>query len=191
MRIQPENTAITTGVSRSTVELEKQSSKEHRILDYGAGKFRNSKYLKEKGFDVHVLDTGFQIQKAKEEDLKAYGAVFTAETYEGQSNYDSVLCSFVLNVIPEEDVRKEALNKIYESLKNEGTLFLEVRGKNGIMSNKHKEPYRDGYVIGKNEVKTFQKPFHKEEVETLLKGQFNIEKIQSLSDSVLAIAKKK
>jgi 2-polyprenyl-3-methyl-5-hydroxy-6-metoxy-1,4-benzoquinol methylase len=191
MKIQPENTAITTGVSKSAVELEKQSHKEDKILDYGSGKFRNSKYLKEKGLHISVLDTDFQIQKAKEDDLSEYEDVFVLETYEPQSNYDSVLCSFVLNVIPEKEEREEALKKIYDSLKKDGKLFLEVRGKSGILKNKFKEPYKDGYVVGKNEIKTFQKPFEKEEVTNLLKDKFEIEKIQSLSDSVLAIAKKK
>lgn len=191
MKIQPERTAITTGVSKSAVELEKQSNKKDKILDYGSGKFRNSKYLKEKGLHISVLDTDFQIQNAKEEDLSEYEDVYVLESYEPQSNYDSVLCSFVLNVIPEEGERKEVLDNIYDSLKKDGKLFLEVRGKNGILKNKFKEPYNDGYVIGKNEIKTFQKPFEKEEIADLLKDRFEIEKIQSLSDSVLAIAKKK
>ncbi|PLS19561.1 hypothetical protein CVD28_03850 [Bacillus sp. M6-12] len=191
MKIQPENTAITTGVSKSAKELERQSNKEDRILDYGSGKFRNSKYLKEKGLHVSVLDTDFQIQKATEEDKESFEDIFTLETYEPHSDYNSVLCSFVLNVIPEEEKRKEALENIHQSLKENGKLFLEVRGKNGILKNKYKEPYNDGYVIGKNEIKTFQKPYEKEELENLLKDKFEIEKIQTLSDSVFAIAKKK
>lgn len=191
MKIRPENTAITTGVSKSTLELEKRTEKTAKILDYGSGRLRNAKYLRSKGLNVSVIDTDFQIQRATSEDLTEYENVYTVETYEPSENFDSVLCSFVLNVIPTSQEREGVLNNIYDSLKEEGQLFLEVRGHNGILKNKFKEPYNDGYVIGKNEVKTFQKPYEREELRELLRDRFEICDVKSLSDSVLAIAKKK
>jgi chemotaxis methyl-accepting protein methylase len=189
--IQTERTAIATGVAKSAYEITKRCHQEQKILDYGAGKLRNSKYLKEKGYPVSILDTQFQIQHLKE-DLSLYEHVYTVETYQPEEIYDIVLCSFVLNVIPNPEERKEILEKIYQSLKKEGMLFLEVRKKNGIIKNKYREPYNDGYVIGKNKIKTFQKPFEKGEVQELLRNaHFDVEKIQSLSDSIVAIAIKR
>lgn len=191
MKIRPENTAITTGVSKSAVELEKRTDKTARVLDYGTGKLRNAKFLKTKGLNVSVLDTDFQIQRASKEDLGEYENIYTIETYEPLETYDSVLCSFVLNVIPTVEEREEVLENIYQSLKEDGDLYLEVRGKSGILKNKFKEPYNDGYIIGKNEIKTFQKPYEREEVKELLKDKFEVNELKSLSDSILAIAKKK
>lgn len=191
IKIRPENTAITTGVSKSALELERKTMKNAKVLDYGSGRFRNAKYLKMQGFDVSVLDTDFQLQRATNEELVDYDNVFTVENYEPSESFDSVLCSFVLNVIPEREDRDTALGNIFHSLKEDGTLFLEVRGHNGIQKNKFKEAYNDGYVVGKNEVKTFQKPFRKEDVKDLLKERFEVSEVRSLSDSVLAIAKKK
>lgn len=191
MEIRPENTAIINGVAKSAIELAKRTNTTGKVLDYGSGRLRNASYLKRKGFNVSVLDTDFQIQRANNDELDSYEDVFTIETYIPHEEFDSVLCSFVLNVIPEVEERERALESIHKSLKDTGELFLEVRRDKGILKNKYKEPYKDGYVIGKNQIKTFQKPYESEEITKLLKKGFRIEKIALLSDSVLAIATKK
>lgn len=191
MNIRPENTAITTGISKSTFELEKNTEKNARILDYGSGRLRNAKYLSSKGLNVSVLDTDFQIQRTPNEELIGYENVFTVENYEPSENFDSVLCSFVLNVIPTIEERNRTLDNIHRSLKDDGQLFLEVRGHKGIQKNKFKEPYNDGFAVGRNQVKTFQKPYSKDDVTDLLKERFEVCKVKALSDSIFAVAKKK
>ncbi|WCK57069.1 methyltransferase domain-containing protein (plasmid) [Aneurinibacillus sp. Ricciae_BoGa-3] len=192
MVIQVENTAIRTGISKSAMRLERDCVIGDKILDYGAGKLRNSLYLVSKGHHVSILDTPLQIQRQHQQELESIKSIFTAESYLPQAYFDSVLCSFVLNVIPEQRKRNEILEKIHNSLKPGGRLYLEVRKKNGILKTKYKEPYTDGFVIGRYQVKTFQRPFEKEEVKRLVENHlFLIRDAYSLSDSVLVVAEKR
>lgn len=61
--ICPEKTAISNGYSKSAKYIVDNIDKDKKILDYGAGKLRNAKFLKSKGYDISVLDTELQISK--------------------------------------------------------------------------------------------------------------------------------
>jgi 2-polyprenyl-3-methyl-5-hydroxy-6-metoxy-1,4-benzoquinol methylase len=189
--IKPENTAITTGVAKSALELEKRCRVVDKILDYGAGKLRNSKYLLSKGYNVSILDTKLQIEKQKQSDLELFGKIYTTEEFPAIEMYDAILCSFVINVIAEPFERVKVLNKAYELLKDNGLLFLEIRKGNGISQNKYNVPYSDGFLVGKNEIKTFQKPFNKNDIFLLFKNtKFAIIELKTCSDSLILIAQK-
>lgn len=190
MEIRPENTAISNGISKSTLEVEKLYSPGLSVLDYGAGKLRNAIYLLSKNIDTHILDSKLQISRIDSDILNKFSMFY----YIGdkiESIYDIVLCSYVINVIPSPSDRGEVLTTIYKSLKENGTLVLEVRKEKGILSNKNLEPYNDGYVVGKGEIKTFQKPYTCEELHELLK-KYSYKEVSIINkkDSIIAICKK-
>ena len=194
MIIRVENTAISNGVSKSAIELERLLDTNDHGLDFGAGKLRNSYYLQSKGIDVSIVDTPLQIERIN---FKGYKTAIFKDVFDGMSllpneTYNKVLCSFVLNVIPEQKEREEVIGVIYRTLMDGGWLFLEVRRSHGIMKNKHMEKWKDGYLVGEGNIRTFQKPFEEKEViEIVSKAGFRIEAIRNFSDSYVAIARKK
>lgn len=189
MEIKLENTAIRNGISKSVIDY--IDTKENlNILDYGFGKLRNSKYLKKLGHNVSVLDTPTQIEKNKKE-LHEF-KVYSTESIPNEK-FDIVLCTFVLNVIPDLQIRNEIVSNLILLVKDTGKIIIEVRRDKGILKNKHMEKYKDGYIVGKNKIKTFQKPFTVNELEEIFKNNFNnveLKTIKNYPDSIVAIINK-
>lgn len=102
-----------TAISRKTASaplrmLERLGLLNGSILDYGCGKGADVKYLSEKGYTTSSYDPHW-----KPDDL-------------GGSKYDTVLCTFVLNVIEkpdEEGVIDTLLNRVNDG----GRCFVTVR----------------------------------------------------------------
>lgn len=190
MIIRPENTAIVNGVSKSALEVEKIYAPGFIVLDYGAGKLRNSNYLLSKDVLVHILDTPYQLERTNPQILAKYEKVYNTND-EICCKYNIVLCSFVLNVIPEQQIRYNIVRKCNNILTTDGIFVLEVRRGRGIMENKNLEPYNDGFIVGKGEVRTFQKPYNDKEVtDILIANDFKIIRVWNENDSVIGIAKK-
>lgn len=191
--ITPEKTAIVTGISKSAKILSSNNNSSLEVLDYGCGKLRNSKYLLNEGFDVSILDTSKQISSLSKIDLNLFKDIYELDNLDLNNirKYKSILCSFVLNVIPNENDRLTALNNIYSLLSNDGTLYLEVRGKGFLKNAKSKIEYNDGYILGLGKTKTFQKGFNKDDLNKLIsKTSFKIDNILVNGDSLIAICKK-
>lgn len=186
MLIKVENTAISNGVAQSVKSFDKTVSP---ILDYGAGKLRNAKYLIEKGFNVSVLDIPEQVIKWSEEDKSLFSNVYTEIPKDIQ--FKTIFNTFVLNVVPSENMRKEILSNIHSLLTFDGKVVIEVRRDKGIMSSKHIEDYNDGYILGNGNVRTFQKPFTTDYIEELVSPYFYISKLKIMSDSIIVIGEKK
>ena len=189
-KIKPEKTAIKTGVSNGTKYICNTFSKNNnKILDYGAGKLRNSKYLSELNFDVSVLDTQEQV-KGWDLDFvkKKFSNIYTTNS-DINEKFDIILCSFVLNVIEDESVRQNILNKISDLLVKNGVAIIEVRGERFVKTAKTIKSYKDGYILGSGQIKTFQKPYNRETFYNLLSSEkkFFIKDIITNSDSLTAI----
>lgn len=188
--IVPEKTAIATGVSKSATELSKKISKTASILDYGSGRLRNAYYLLDQGFKVSILDTPLQMFNVRDLNQSAFDEVYTIHD-SIDKKFVAILCSYVLNVIPFVEERNHVVKKVYDLLLHGGFAFFEVRKKTGILKTKNHEPFEDGYLIGSNKVKTFQKPFEKSEFSRYVSSfGFIIESISSTSDSWMIIARK-
>ena len=149
----PEKTAITNWVSYSAKRLIQDSKGFGIVLDYGSGKLRNSHYLHKQGMVVDAIDT--------KEQINTYDVDFLRNTYsinDGVSDrYDYILCSFVLNVIPDIDIRTGIMSNLKKLLSEGGFIYLETRSDSKIESAKTAIAYSDGYLLGSGEVKTFQK----------------------------------
>lgn len=192
--IVPEATAITTGNSYGSSFLNKYAEKDLKILDYGCGKLRNSMYLIKKGFkNISILDSDTQINNIKNKvDLSIFSNVFSISTYNPKPLFDIVLCSFVLNVIEDYIIRVKVLDNIYNSLKENGYLLLEVRNKASLYGSKTIQEYKDGYILGKGNIKTFQKTYDKESLKVFIEkeSRFKIVSIQNTSGSIFCLLKK-
>ena len=190
--IETEKTAIANGVSNSCKYLV-ENYNGGKVLDYGFGKLRNSKYMMDNNISLDVLDTNLQI-KRNEEKIKELNIenVYSATDNLDKNKYDAVLLSFVLNVVPEEKERVGILKKIKWGLKENGLLYVEVRNEKFVENLKNKESYNDGIIIGSGKKKTFQKPFSLDDITQLVTiNGFEVLHFKKLSGSLVLICSKK
>lgn len=190
--IEVEKTAVTNGVSNSCKYLVKNYNG-GKSLDYGFGKLRNSEYMLKNNVSLDILDTDLQIKRSKEKIEKLnIENVYNATESLDKNKYDSVLLSFVLNVVPEEDERVGILKKIKWSLKETGLLYIEVRNEKFVENLKNKEPYNDGILVGSGKKKTFQKPFSLNEITQFVTvNGFEVLHFKKFSGSLVLICSKK
>lgn len=186
--ISVENTAISTGISKSVRDFAGVVERKQPVLDYGSGRLRNSRYLLESGFrNLSVLDTKLQMSRLSNAEKAGY------EVYEADGNmptkqFDYILCNYVLNVIPHIETRNEVISNIYQLLSNTGVALFEVRRERSISKCKHMIGYQDGFVVGNATIKTFQKPYSLEELTFALESfGFYIVSSRKNSESVAAL----
>ena len=186
--IKKENTAITNGRSKSIDYIINNYNKDAKILDYGSGKLRNSNFLRNNQFNnIYVLDIEEQVKKWK--DIKGFKGVYV-DKITNDEIFEVVLCNFVLNVIPLESERKEIICDINKHLSQTGIAIFEVRTSRDIERSKNKKPFKDGYLMGKNKVKTFQKGYTLEELRNLLSIYFEIIDVKDNCTSIYCIVQK-
>ena len=189
--IIPEKTASVNGVSTSCKELV-DDYKIGFVLDYGFGKLRNSKYIKENNIPLDILDTKLQIDENYEKiNLLNIKNIYESKDSLKESYYSYILLSFVLNVVSDKNERVFILNNIKQGLSKDGKVYIEVRNNSFVKNLKSKEEYNDGYIIGVNK-KTFQKPYtEKDIVEFVKENGFNVLKVKKTSGSIMLVCSKK
>lgn len=183
-----EKTAIPNGVATSVRQNIGHIHGE--VLDYGTGKMRNALYLVSLGYPVSILDTPLQINRLPLDKKNRMKSIYTSED-DIVCKFNTVFCTFVLNVVPESDMRNHILEHIVRLLEDDGHAIIEVRRTRGIESCKHKEPYLDGYLVGNGKTRTFQKGYESEEFSNLVSQYFEIVSIHTYSDSLSAVLRRK
>tara|TARA_Y100000310_G_scaffold269442_1_gene282629 strand:+ start:20 stop:466 length:447 start_codon:yes stop_codon:yes gene_type:complete len=109
MTIASHNTAISRkGASSPLLSLEKMGLINGKILDYGCGKGADERYLSSKSMSIDSYDPFWNPI-----DLK-------------RNMYDTILCTYVLNVVEEKD-EQELISNILKHLKKNGKAYLSVR----------------------------------------------------------------
>lgn len=186
-----ENTAIATGVAHSAKLLNEITENTEQILDYGAGRLRNTRYLKEQGHHVTIIDTPLQIKRNQGIISELGIGVYDDTKQIEDDSFKYILCSYVLNVIVAFADREALVFNINRILTAEGKAFIEVRRTNGVLKNKYLQPYGDGYIIGKNNIQTFQKPFEAGELVDFLEfAGLRVDQTIRKPDSLICICSK-
>lgn len=187
----PEMTAISTGTSAGTHELIKELNSDSLILDYGFGKGRNTIALSQHFKNIHVADTAKQIENNKDKVKSYIDKIFDVDE-EIKHKYDGILCTFVLNVLDDDKLRRDILRKVYDLLKTNGTLIIQVRTEKDLKNTKSKSPYKDGYVVKKGKGYTFQKGYTEEDVINLFSSlSIPIDSIKNNGNNIMVISKKR
>ena len=173
-KIKSELTAINTGHSTSADIIGRvlQNNTDIKALDYGCGTGRNIDYI----YDVYHqvvdgCDIPEQLARQKYEKAEENGSIVTLAKYLPCSSYEIILCSHVLNVILDDNVKQFVIDDIARLLKIGGSCYLEVRTKSDINSSSTKKEYQEGYIIprGKNSA-TYQEIVGQEKIERLAKN---------------------
>ena len=167
--IHPERTAMARSQPSVPARLAKPLLS-GSILDYGAGRGADTRYLKAAGLQVQSYDPFYFPNKPSK-----------------AKSYDWVMLNYVLNVIRTPAERAGVLRDVAAFLKPGGRLLVAVRGEREIESSRTKDWTRegDGWITPRQ---TFQHGYAQTELESRLKDA-GLKVVQSLSP-LIVIAEK-
>ncbi|MFI5350668.1 MAG: methyltransferase domain-containing protein [Elusimicrobiota bacterium] len=167
--IHPERTAMSRSRPSIPVRLAKRLLK-GKILDYGAGRGKDTRYLKAAGLNIQAYDPFYFPNKpSKAEKL------------------DWVILNYVLNVVRTPEERAEVLRDVSGLLKPGGRLLVSVRGDDEIEESRNKGWKRDGdgWITPH---RTFQHGYSQAELESRLQ-EAGFKVVQILSPLIVVAEK--
>ena len=140
--IRPERTALTRrSLSSPAFWLRRNYlGGDKRVLDYGCGK----------GGDVKFLTPFCKVE--------GYDPLQPEWSKRPEGQFDIVLLTYVLNVIPTHQERQEVLRDASSFVKDKGSLFISVRSGQDVNASRKPtwKAYSDGWITTR---KTFQKGY--------------------------------
>ncbi len=173
--IQVENSAPSQGKPAKSVYWAISvlgNAKIKSVVDLGCGRLRNLPPLQDHYKNITLVDTKLQCARiVKNVPDVPYIRLKTIEEFTAEENtYDAIFLISVLHVIDKLSVRKELLTLASRKLNSFGFLVVDVP--NGIQYYRvHCTPqnkYKDGWVMGSGNVKTFYKNFYAVELDRLI-----------------------
>ena len=171
--VKPELTAISTRHSKSAEMIAEmaQGSTEF-VIDYGCGTGRNMNYLLSSGIISCGCDIPEQLetQHDKHLELMEKGCLIMEAKYFGDNQFGFILCSHVLNVVYDDQVKIAILSDIHRLLTDNGIAVIEVRTQKDVESAKTKEACGNGYVVKKGSSYTYQEGISKAKMEMLCRN---------------------
>ena len=90
--------------------------------------------------------------------------------YFGDNQFGLILCSHVLNVVYDDQVKIAILSDIHRLLTDNGKAVIEVRTQKDVESAKTKEACGNGYVVKKGSSYTYQEGISKAKMEMLCRN---------------------
>lgn len=147
------------------------------ILDYGCGYGFDMYFLKKQNFNICGYDK--------------YIKPFT-KTEMKENSFDTIISTYMFNVIPSINERKEALINMDKLLKESGSIFITVRNKKEFKRNKSSShiEYKDGVTTKKG---TFQKYYDAQEMTDFITDtcpDFNISILKDSDFLLIKLTKK-
>lgn len=197
MKFKPEKTAIDTRQSLTAKLVVENIVAGDKVLDYGCGTGRNMRYIKENTpkKEINTTIVGCDIMEQLENNvekhnvLREQGMEIFPDTQVPENEFDIVLNSHVLNVIPDDEIKQLVVNNIYRALVDGGHALIEVRTKKDVEGAKYKTPYGDGWHITRTN--TYQEGLTVEKMQKLAKNAgFIIEEHVCKSDRHYMIVQK-
>ncbi|MFI5362069.1 MAG: methyltransferase domain-containing protein [Elusimicrobiota bacterium] len=168
-QIHPERTAMARNQPSVPTRLAKPLLK-GSILDFGAGRGEDTRYLKAAGLKV-----------------RAYDPFYAPDKPTKPESFDWVMFNYVLNVIRKPEDRAAALRDIAGLLKPGGRLLVSVRGDAEIEASRSKDWTRDGdgWITPRQ---TFQHGYTQKELEARL-GEAGFKVVKVLSPLIVVAEK--
>jgi hypothetical protein len=154
--------------------IEKTQKRHPRILDFGAGRLRNSLYMLEKGHPVTAVEfeklAGSGSVRPALDSARGFGnnfseLVFPHDFFASRQTFDLIMLVNVLNVIPVPAERSLVLQYCRTKLEDDGLIFWYSQTKQSDYIGKPK--FADGLMSESHKFKTFYKDYSDEEIDEL------------------------
>ena len=146
-----------------------------RILDFGAGRLRNTLHLLRRGHSVTAVEFG-QLSNSESvlpflNEARGFGSrfselIFPHQFLQSSARFDLIIIVNVINIMPVPAERYLAVQYCRDKLADDGLIFWYSQTTQSIY--KDKPPFGDGLIADPNvRVKTFYKDFTSEQVDEL------------------------
>jgi hypothetical protein len=137
------------------------------VLEIGGGGLRNSRYLQELGFEVHVLEVKGIEERFEEiyQDFRNKGGV-VHYSFPKTRKFNLIVSTFVIETVCRVNEREQILGNSYQQLRMDGAFVLSVRGPVDLVTATvagHR--CTDGYTTPN---KTFARSFTRAQLKKLL-----------------------
>lgn len=97
-----------------------------KILDFGCGSGRDSKYFKDKGYDVYLLDGSINLANIVETELGLKVKVQDFNDFDEKDKYDGVWACASLLHVKKENISNIIL-KIKNSIHDDGIIYISMK----------------------------------------------------------------
>jgi hypothetical protein len=173
--IQVENSAPSQGKPARSVHWAASILKTENVksvVDLGCGRLRNLKPLQDHFKDITLVDTRLQCARIASvgANLSSARLMTIDEFIKEDCTYDAIFLISVLHVLDQLALRRELLALAKTKLRKLGFLVVDVPS--GIQYYRvHCTPenkYRDGWVMGAGNIKTFYRSYHAKELDKLV-----------------------
>jgi ATP adenylyltransferase len=147
----------------------------NHVYDWGCGQGADVRWLEDQGHQVSSYDPHFFPDNDP--------------LYADFSDVDTIMCHYVLNVVPTKKERRGIL--LHIASKGVDTVVISVRS--DVAKNAEKKgwkPHNDGYLVPKNGKFTFQKNYTLDEVKAMQELFGDIIAIRNKSGGITAVFKK-
>jgi SAM-dependent methyltransferase len=167
---------------KQTIQVAK-IRKDHSILDFGAGKLRNSLFLLKQGYEVCAVEyeqlyresspAQSQLNDAYKYRKRFSKLIYPHEFEKGTHRFDLALLVNVTNIMPIPAERQFVLQCCQQKLRKNGYLLWYTQRGDADYEERLVPRYQvgDGYYVGRNKrFKTFYREFTAAEIDTLVTG---------------------
>lgn len=154
--------------------VDKTGKRHPKILEFGAGRLRNTIYLLEKGHPVTAVEfgslTGAESVRPYLDRARRFGQsfselIFPHDFFASEQKFDLILLVNVLNIMPVPSERILALQYCRDKLEEDGLILWYSQTKE--YSYKDKPLFCDGKMSTSHRFKTFYKDYEEEEIDEL------------------------
>lgn len=151
------------------------------ILDFGAGKLRNTLYLLKRGFQVYAVEyeaqfTQYELSKTRLAQARRYPnfrqLIFPHEFFECERRFDLAILVNVVNYIPVKRHRSLVIKYCAQKLRDRGWLLWVSQYGDTHYRDRLTEELKDGFLLHSDrERSTFYREFTVEEVDRMISAQ--------------------
>lgn len=131
---------------RVFLNMEDISFKNKKILDYGCGYGADVKHLRELGIDAYGYD-------------KYIKSEFNTVHKDSEGKFNIVLCTYVINTIPDFNEKIKIIKDAYHKLKNDGIIIITTRHRDEVRKQAAKSGWKPslfGFITKRG---TYQRGF--------------------------------
>lgn len=127
-----------------------------KILDFGCGSGRDSKYFKDKGYDVYLLDGSINLANIVETELGLKVKVQDFNDFDEKDKYDGVWACASLLHVKKENISNIIL-KIKNSIHDDGVIYISMKDGVGEETDNFGRYYN---YVNEKEFEELLKPLH-------------------------------
>jgi len=150
-----------------------------RVVDIGCGRLRNLKVFQTFFSHITLVDTELQCKRTKDlvPKLEQVRLIDTERFMQYKNKFHAAFLISVLHIIPDKKSRERILSMAIEKVRGPGYIVIDVPYGENYYRQKCtiENKYRDGWIMGDGQNRTFYKNYNARELDELLINRMSLE----------------